>query len=185
MRRCRFVAPRRERAAVVGRREHAHRRLQKMQPLSRQPQIRGDLRIDRQRVRQRRHAEAGRDLARDGAAADLVARFEHDDFATRPREVGRGDQAVVASADDGNVVARRHQALPPFSTASAALRLRAPMIAPGCVADRTSPGRRLASCIRPARHRAEEEQLLERQLALEDVAFAQAPLSSRSSGVTT
>ena len=62
-----------QRAAVVGRRETLTGGRNEMQPLSRQPQIRGDLRIDRQRCAQRRHAEAGRDLVRDGAAADLVA----------------------------------------------------------------------------------------------------------------
>mgnify|MGYP003694378643 CR=1 FL=1 len=90
-----------------------------------------------------------------------------------PRPAG-GDEPVGPAADDDDVEGRRaHRALPRIS--SAASRPEAPMIPPpGCV---PAPHCQYPSIgvryLRPPRHGTQEEQLLQRQLALEDVSLGQ------------
>ena len=47
---------------------------------------------------------AGPDLFGDGAAAEELAAFEHEHLPSGARQVGGGDQAVVAAADDDHIV---------------------------------------------------------------------------------
>ena len=44
----------------------------------------------------------------DAGAADDLASFEHERFQSRFREIERGDQAIVAGADDDDVVSCWH-----------------------------------------------------------------------------
>ena len=77
----------------------------------------------------------------DGSAANLRAAFEDERLISCLRQVVRGDQAVVAAADDDDVAlfrARHGYAAPlmSFRISSAASRPFAPMMPPpGCVAD--------------------------------------------------
>ena len=125
-------------------------------------------------VRERRTAETGMKLGRDGAAATRGARLEHDRLQAGPGEVERRGQPVVPAADDDDSHARVSA-----SILIAALRPGAPMMPPPGMGRRPAHvqvlDRRLV--LRPARRRAKEEQLLERQLTLEDVAFRQPPLA--------
>ena len=52
--------------------------------------------------------EAGPELFGDGAAAEQFAAFEDEHLAAGSREIGGGDQAVVAGADDDGVVCSGH-----------------------------------------------------------------------------
>ena len=64
---------------------------------------------------ERRHLELGRlrpGLTRVGGAAGLVPRLEHHDALAVLGEVGGGDEAVVATADDDRVVPLSHAYLP-------------------------------------------------------------------------
>ena len=47
-----------------------------------------------------RNSVAGPDFLGDGAAADHIARFEHQDLASGFREICGGDQSVMTAADD-------------------------------------------------------------------------------------
>ena len=89
------------------------------------------------RVGKTRDADAA-ELRGLGRAADVAPPLEDEDAPAGLREVGRGDEPVVAAADDDRVVVPgpgrgRHQAaLRPRerSTSSAAIRPFAPMIPP-------------------------------------------------------
>ena len=72
-----------------------------------------ELELGDDRRRAERHVVAAADVDRRpgerlaaGRAADVVARLEHERRAARPGQVGGGDQAVVAGADDDHVVVR-------------------------------------------------------------------------------
>ena len=52
--------------------------------------------------------EAGDDFFGDGGAAQNIAALEDQNFFARAGEIGRVDQAVVAAADDDDVVALGH-----------------------------------------------------------------------------
>ena len=76
---------------------------------------RDDVGAQRDRMRQCRHAEAGRELVGHRRAAHLVATLEHQGLAPGAGQIGRGNQAVVAAADDD----RTAHLIFPFSTARA------------------------------------------------------------------
>ena len=81
---------------------------------------RDDLRAQqRERVGARRGAHAGPQLLGHARAADDVAPLEHLDVEAGAREVGGGDQAVVAGADDDRVAHRAVQAHAGHRTTSA------------------------------------------------------------------
>ena len=105
------------------------------------------------------------------APPTVGARLEHERLHAAPREDGGRRQAVVPAADEDDVGHLR--------ISSAALRPGAPMMPPpGCVADPhiyRLPNRR--AVLRPSGNRPQEQQLLERQLALKDVALAQPPFA--------
>ncbi len=67
-------------------------------------------------VRQRRAAVSRGDLLGDGCSADRRAPFEHERLETGPRQIERGDQAVVAGADDDRA---RHVRSAPYPSGSA------------------------------------------------------------------
>ncbi len=72
--------------------------------MSRQFEVADDLRAQQAHdVGILREAVPGEDLARAGGAADPVVAFENDDLLAGAGQVGRGDQAVVACADDDRV----------------------------------------------------------------------------------
>ena len=82
--------------------------------------VRGELELARdarieqvQEVRAGRDAEARRELARDGGAADLGRGLEHEHFATGAREIGGAGEAVVAGADDDDAIPVSHRTSPP------------------------------------------------------------------------
>ena len=134
------------------------------------------------RVGERRDADAGRQLLGDGRAADPVAGLEDEHAEAAGCEVGGRGQAVVAGADDDRVVAGGRS---PSSGHLPAAGLAGPRARrggrwrpsgrrPGCVDEPDSHRSRIGRPEpRVARDRPVEEQLLERQLALEDVALGQ------------
>src|SRR5579862_9105548 len=79
----------------------------------------------------------------DRGAPDLRVAFQHEGFESSLGQIKRGDEAVVASADDDDIAlrvsVRRHAYAAPlmsFRISSAASRPFAPMIPPpGCVAE--------------------------------------------------
>ncbi len=134
--------PERDGRAVGLRREHPHVGRDQLQAERRQLQVLDHrLAEPADGVRDARRGEPGRDLAVPQDAADLVAPLQQRDVLAGLRQVRRGDQAVVAAADDEHALLR-HQAtcFPPrffsFRYSSAAMRPGAPMMPPpGCVAE--------------------------------------------------
>ena len=131
--------------------------------------------------------EARRELARDRGAADLVGGLEHDDLAPRAREVGGADEAVVAGADDDDAIAVSHRCQPSGTMFGRrrSSRISRAALAPGRrhdAAARVRAGaahveaRHRPAILRVARERPVEQQLVHRQLALEDVALGEADL---------
>ena len=101
-----------------------------VQALAVQAEVARHIRAQGDRMGQRGHTHAGRELVRDGTAAHLVACLEHQRAEARLGQVRRAHQPVVAGADDD----RAAHDFP--STDSAALRPGAPMMPPpGCVAE--------------------------------------------------
>ena len=91
-------------AAVRARRVARHRAPAQ---LGRQPELVADrARQQRDQVRVARQArfDARPRPRGDGRAADVVVALEHEHGAARAREVGRGDEPVVAAADDDRVI---------------------------------------------------------------------------------
>ncbi len=146
----RGVGPQRDAAAVGLRREDPHVRLDRLEAVIAQRQVRDHRPAQpTHRVRDPRRGIALGELGvREGAAHGLGP-LEHQDLPASLREERRRDQPVVPRADDDRVVAGDHQAtaFPPereaerppfcaFSTSRAAIRPDAPMMPPpGCVAD--------------------------------------------------
>ena len=105
------VVPGGEVVAVVQRRDGARQR-QDLEAVPRQFEVADDLGPQQaDHVRELGEAVAREDLLGDRGAADDVAPLEHHDLLARAREVGAGDQAVVARADDDRVVACRRPSL--------------------------------------------------------------------------
>ncbi len=72
-------------------------------------QIADDLFLHQARqVRRRRDPIAGPDLLRNRAPAHQFAAFEHQHAASSAGQIRRRDQAVMAGADDDDVVGFRH-----------------------------------------------------------------------------
>ena len=136
-----------------------------------------------QQVGAGRHREAGRELARHRRTAQLLGGLQQQHRPAAARQVGRANQPVVAAADDDAVVGTAtggaHCRRPRSRRmASAALAPGAPMTPPpGWVLEphMYMPSHRRA-VLRVTRDRAVEQQLIEGQLALEDVALGQAHL---------
>ena len=137
------IAPQRDRPPIGLRREDPHLGLDQPQTVLAQPKLaRNGGPESANRVGQRRHTHARRNLGRLGHSADLFSAFQHDDPQSGARQVRRADQAVVARADDDRVVgtlptrqaARSSSAVRPVrrprSTAIAAFRPGAPVITP-------------------------------------------------------
>ena len=108
--------------------------------MPRQIEIARDGRVQSvQQVRDAGNLVARHELARDGGAADLRCGFQHRDLQAGLREIGGGDQAVVAGADDDRVclILRGHCTTPrlkSFRISCDALAPGAPMTPPpGCV----------------------------------------------------
>ena len=79
--------------------------------MTREIQLADDLGTQqRDDVRADGELEAGKDFFRHGGAADEVTPLEHEHFSARLREVGRVHQAVVAAADDDDVVGHSRDA---------------------------------------------------------------------------
>jgi hypothetical protein len=75
-----------------------------LEPVAGEAELADDLGTkQRQGVRTRRRAHAGPKLLGHTRAADDVAALEALDRESGARQVGGGDQAVVAGADDGDV----------------------------------------------------------------------------------
>ena len=115
-----------------------------------------------------------------GDPADDRPALEDERPEARLREQARGDEAVAPAADDDDVrrgrgaLTRAASSCPPRRTPAAFLP-GAPMIPPPGMRRRAAhveaADRR--AVLRPARRRPQEEELLERELALEDVALRQ------------
>ena len=72
--------------------------------MPRQIEIARDGRVQAvQQVRDAGDLVARHELARDGGTADLRRGFHHGDLEACLRQIGGGDQAVVAGADDDDV----------------------------------------------------------------------------------
>ena len=75
-----------------------------VQPVPGEVEVAQDLRPQEgQRVGPRRGAHTGPQLLRHACTADEIAAFEDLDLEPGPRQVGGGDEAVVAGADDDRV----------------------------------------------------------------------------------
>ena len=130
-------------------------------------------------------AEAGRELLRGRDAADLLAALEDQRFPPGLRQVARRDEAVGAAADDRDPLVFRHIVTSGPSELPVAQDLLGGVLAVRAHDAAAGMRRRAAHIevanrrrvLRPSRGRPQKEQLLERQLALEDVAFRQAPLA--------
>jgi hypothetical protein len=93
------VVRERERATVGGERHEPRVRLQELHAAG-EPQVVDDRRAQRsERVHQRR-LEACRELLVRHAAASRRARLEHQRFQSRARQMERGDERIVAGADE-------------------------------------------------------------------------------------
>ncbi len=98
------IGPCGEIVAVVHRRHRARQR-QDLQAVTRQFQVADDLRAQQaDDVGEFGEAIAGKDFLGHRGAADDVAPFQDHDLLAGARQVGAGDQAVVAGADDDRVV---------------------------------------------------------------------------------
>ncbi len=98
------IVPRGQIVAVVHRRDRARQR-QDLQAVPRQFQVADDLRAQQaDHVGEFGEAIAGEDLLGDRRAADDVAALEDHHLLAGARQIGAGDQAVVAGADDDRVV---------------------------------------------------------------------------------
>src|SRR5437764_2619300 len=134
-------------------------------------------------VRKGRAAEAGSDLFGSGATADDAATLQYQRLEPRLSEIKSGDQTVVPTTDNNDfllfahgldgaalpVVQDLHRRQPTGSAHDAAAGVR------GRAAHIKVLHRR--AVLRPSRDRTQEEQLLERELALEDVSFGQSELA--------
>ena len=133
-------------------------------------------------VRESGAAEAGMKFFGDGRAAGLSAALQHQRLESGLRQVEGGDQSVMAATDDHDVALLLGQLRLPLEVfqnfesrqppgrahdAAAGMRGRSAHVE---VLDRRAE-------LRPSRHRPQEEELLQRELALEDVAFAQSELA--------
>ena len=118
--------------AVRHRRERAVER-QQLHAVARQIELADDLRPQqRDHVRADRELEAGKDLFGDGRAAEHVPALEHEDLASRPREIGGAGQPVVPAADDDRVVAHRSELCSLKPASSQALSPQARSNIPPC-----------------------------------------------------
>src|SRR5450432_3056810 len=93
-------------------------------------------------MRQNGTAKTGMNFFSDRGAADLRATLDHERFITRLGQIERGDQTVVAAANNDDIAplrggsVRHVQAAPSFRISSAASRPGAPMMPPpGCAAE--------------------------------------------------
>ena len=99
-----FVLIQRKRAAIGRERGDASLWRDEPQAVFFQLHVADDIRTNRTGgVSERGAAEAGMKFIGDGCAADLGAAFEDERLESRFGEVERGDQAIVAAADDDDV----------------------------------------------------------------------------------
>jgi hypothetical protein len=103
------VVPARQVVAVVERR-HGARQRQDLEAVLRQFQVADDLGPQQAHdVRELAELVTREDFLGDRRTAHDLATLEHEHLAAGAREVGRGNQAIVARADHDRVVAiRRH-----------------------------------------------------------------------------
>src|SRR5262245_14117626 len=98
-----------QRAAVEERCERGRIARQDVEAVLSEPQVANDFRPEEaDDIGGDGNFEAGPEFFRDGATAEDVAAFQHADFLARPGEVCRGDEAVVAAADDKAVEMLTH-----------------------------------------------------------------------------
>ncbi len=169
------VRPQHERASVERRRARVGGGPDDLQAVLLEPERADDGRVDGGGVREGGRADAGDDLRRDRRPANASRALDDERAEPALREHRGGHQTIRPRADQDDVVP--HRLCPRIR--SAAFLPGAPMMPPpGCVADphiQRFRDRRLVA--RPAGRRTQEEQLLERQLALEDVPFRQPELA--------
>ena len=131
------------------------------------------------RMGKRGAAEAGMKFFGDGRATRLRAALQHQRLVSGFGQVEGGDQPVVAATDDHDIavvcfghLGRPLEVFQDFESrqpagaahdAAAGMRGRSAHVQ---VLDRSAE-------LRPTRHRPQEEKLLQRKLALENIAFAQ------------
>src|ERR1700754_4525842 len=100
--------------AVGHRRKRAVER-KDLETVPRQVEFANDLRPEqRDDVRTNREFEAGKDLFRDGRAAEYVPPFEHENLLPRARQVSRVDQTIMSAANHDGVVLVVHQTIHRF-----------------------------------------------------------------------
>ena len=134
-----------------------------------QIEVADDLRVEeRDGVGGDRIAEAGMEFLGDRRAADLPAPLEHRDLEAGRGEIGRGDKAVMAAADDDDV---GHPAPAAFPGPHHRPAVRSPFLA---MRGKTSRSRRLAGLILP--REAEEGSA---RSAVEGAASASEPRRAR------
>ena len=99
-----------------------------------QAQVAGDARMQgMEQMRHGRDPESRREFPRCRRAARPVVGFQHHDLQPRFGEIGGGNEAVVAGADDGGIVDSAHFTIPrrkSFRISRAALAPGAPMTPP-------------------------------------------------------
>ena len=127
-------------------------------------------------------AKSGMEFRGDGAPSHGGLTFHDQRFEAGFSQIKCGDQPVVSGADDDDVASFGHRLAAPLGLLQDLQRGQAARsthdAASGMSGRAAHPqvlDRRLV--LRPARHRTQEEQLLQRQLALEDIAFGQSPLA--------
>ncbi len=129
-------------------------------------------------VRGRVELEAWKDLLGDSRSADHLPPLQNQHLEAGPAQVRGRHEAVVARADDDGVVRARHRGRSSRIFNAASLP-DAPVIPPpGWVPDPTLvvvPDR--CGEVGPSRRRAQAEELMQRQLPMEDVALSQAHLA--------
>ena len=134
-------------------------------------------------VGQRGAAEAGMKFFGDGSATRLSATFQHQRLVSRFGQVESGDQAVMAATDDYDVavVGFGHLGCPleVFQDFESRQSSGTAHDAAAGMSGRSAHVQILdgSAELRPTRHRTQEEELLERKFALENIAFAQSELA--------
>ena len=95
---------------AVGHGRHGAVERKNFQAVAREVEVADDFRAEkRDDVGKNGELESGNDFFSDGGAAENVAALENQNFLARAGEIGRVYKAVVAAADDNDVVAFRHE----------------------------------------------------------------------------
>src|ERR1700674_5562323 len=93
-----------KRRPVETQRQNANRRVNELKSMAFELKIVDDLRQERPSTVGERGAKAGMEFFGNARTTDDRATFKHERFESRPREIESGDEAIVAGADDDDVV---------------------------------------------------------------------------------